>query len=397
MAIFTFTRNPSTKVAVETEVAGLVQADSTLVIIGKKAATGGSVTAGVPTPIDNFGDPVAAATEATAKFGASSEIGEMIVGAIDGVLKSNLAEKVFPKIVALPMLSTAVAGDLAAFLAGQLTLPMPYVVCHFAATDATARSALKAHVEAISAMDRGDNGQFGSFGFMATDEVVTATATAAGEAAASKNMCIPWLKDSAATKANKLHVVASAYAALCAGLAVPFLPLNDVRIGGLVAPVSAADRHTSGDTGTVSLGLDSGLSPLKVNTAGEILISRSITTSRVVSSVPDTAYYDMQDFQVLFYLRKNAYALAMQPRYKRAKATDTKLKSLKSELVKLCVDFQDLEMLQHVEKFANQFTVVRVAANRNAAVYRIPVNVVPGFHHKGIGLVGTTQFDLLVA
>lgn len=394
--VFNFTRNPSVKVSVATQVDSLVQADNELIIIGRKAASGGSIAANGSTYIDNFGDPVAAAAECVTKFGASTELQEQVVAAISGVLYSNLESKLFPKIRCLVLASTATSADLAALFALYLSIPMPYVAIPFNASDSVAIAALKAHVVAISASDRGDNGQFGSFGFIAAD-AATGTVTPIGEAAASQNVCIPWLRDTAGSKANKIHAVTAAYAALCASLGIPFLPLNGVKVGGLVAPASAADYHTPGDAGTVALGLDSGLVPLQVNTGGEVLVSRSITTSRVVSGSPDSAYYDMQDWQVLYYLRKNAYVIAMQPRYKIAKATVQKLQSLRSELIQICKRLEDLEMLQHVDKFADQFTVDRQPNNRHAAVYRVPVNVVPGFHNKGIALVGTTQFDLVVA
>ena len=395
MASFSFTRNPSVKVLVETQVNSLVNADGTLVIIGRKAASGGSVAVGTPISIDNFGDPVAAAAEAIVKFGAGSEVGEMIVAAISGVLYSDLALKAFPTIVVIPMISTAVSSDLAAFLATQLTVPMPYLVIPFPATDSVALAAIKAHAIAISSSDRGDNAQFGTFAFLATD-VATSSATPAGLAAAVENICIPWLRDLAVTKANGIHKVASAYAAVCASLGLPFLPLNSVKVGGLIAPSQAADWHTAGDTGTVALGLDAGLAPLMVTLDGGVKISRSITTRQVVTGIVDTAYFDMQDFQVLYYLRKNSYNLAQQPRYKRAKATVVKLLSLKSELIGICKVLEGLEMLQHVDLFANQFTVARLPNNRHAAVYAVPVNVVPGFHNKGIDLIGTTQFDLVI-
>src|SRR4051812_7736043 len=93
---FNFTRNPSVKVAVQTVVKGLTQADDTLILIGHRAAAGGTAVTGVPISIANYGDPVLAQTECDAAFGAAAEISDMVVAAIKAVLFSDLVSKKFP-------------------------------------------------------------------------------------------------------------------------------------------------------------------------------------------------------------------------------------------------------------------------------------------------------------
>ena len=394
MSTFTFTRTPSTKVAVSTSLSGLVKADNELIIIGRRGASGGSATNSSPVQISNFGDPLAAQTKCDGLFGASAEISEMVVAAINSNLYGS-KDPAYPTIKAICMANTATSSDLAALLAANIALPMPFVVTPFPVTDSTALTALKSHVEAISKSDRGQNGQFGSFGFMATDGTLSA-ATTAGISAASQNICVPWLRDSATTKANKIHVLAASYAATCAANGTPFFPLNGVKLGGLVAPVSPADWHTGGDTGTVSLGLDSGVVPLTVLSDGSVHISRSITSLRTIPASADASYFDMQDWQSLYYYRKNAYLLAQQPRYAVAKATDSKLKALGSELISLAKQFEQLEIFQNVDKLVKDFDVQRSPTNRSAAIYTIPVNVVPGFHNQGIDVIGTTKYDSFI-
>jgi len=392
----TFTRAPSTKIPVKVELSGLVAADNTLVIVARLAASGASVAVGSLTAIENYGDPALAATECTAKFGTSSEALEMVVAAIKGVLYSDLDTKLFPPIKVLAMAHDATSADLTGLFGGYLSTPFPYIALPFEGTDTAALTALTNHLTAINGNDRGDNGQFGSFGFMALEGEM-ATVTPVGIAAASQAICLPWLRDTATVKSNKVSNVAAAYAAVCASLTVPFLPLNGIVIGGLVAPANASDWHTAGDTGTIALGLDSGLAPLAINASGKVAITRTITSVRTVSTIADTAYYDMQDWQVLYYLRKNIYNLASQPRYKRAKASIEKLKSLKSEMIQICQIMEDLEMLQYVDKLVDQFTVERSVLNRHAGLFRVPTNVIPGFHNKGIEIDAGTQFDVIVA
>jgi phage tail sheath gpL-like len=390
MINFTFTRNPSVKTGVDIETAGLVQADNTLVLIGRMAASGSTAVENAPVYITNFGDPVAAATECTSLFGAASELGSMVVAAIKAVQLSDNPSPAYPKLRVIPMASTKVDTDLAAALAANQSVPMPFVVTPFASSDATARTALRAHLNLISGQDRGDNGQFGSFGVMASVGTPSSVITD-GLAAASEKIMIASLPDTGG--ANTVPQVAAAFAAMCAACGVPFLPLNGLSIGGLVQPASRADWHVAGDTGSASLVLDAGVTPLVCGDDGAIRLPRSVTTYRPTSSIEANSYFDMQDWQVLYYYRQNAYALAQQTRYKRAKATDKKLLALKSELVVLAKTFEALEMFQYVDSLASQFTVTRQASNRSAAVYILPVNVVPGFHNKGIGIEGTTQFD----
>lgn len=397
--IFTFSRVPSTKVRTKTEIDSLVQADSTLVIIGRQGATAGTVTDALngQSYIENFGDPVLAALECVTKFGASAEITEMVVAAIKGNLFSNAESKSFPKILCIPMSSANTSADLAAKLALNLSVAMPFLVVPFPASDTVAMTAVKDHATAISGDDKGINGQFGTSAFLATDGSL-AVASAAGLAGALELINVVWLRDTAVTKANKVHEVASAYAAVCAGMGIPFNPLNNIKVGGLVAPVSAQDWQTTGDTGLAALALEAGVSPLSVTpSTGDVKIVRSITTRRPVPATPEVAYFDLQDWLVLFYTRKLVYVLAQQPRYKNAKASVPRILALKSEILSAAVELEKLEMLQHVALLADQFTAERQSNNRHAAVYRIPLNVIPGFMNKGIELVGTTQFDSVIA
>jgi phage tail sheath gpL-like len=390
--VFNFTRNPSVKVSVATAVSGLAGADNQLILVGRVAAAGGTVAVGAPTIINNYGDPVAAQTECDGYFGAGSEIGEMVVAAIKAVLYSSLQNKVYPPIKVYPMANAAASSTLSAFLANFLAMPAPYMAIPYAADDSAALTALSSFMTAISSSDRGDNGQFGSFGFAATI-LQTSSATPVGVAAASSNLVLPWLRDTATTPANSVHQVSAAMAAISACMGVPFNSLNGVSVGGLVAPSSHADWHTPGDAGTVALGLSAGLVPLQVLPSGMVAISRAITASRVVSSIQDIAYYDLQDWQVLYYCRKVFYNIAMQPRYRQAKASIQVLLALKSELISACKDMESIGMLQFVSKFADQFTVNQLPGNRNAAVYSVPMNVIPVLANIGIAITGTTQFD----
>lgn len=359
---------------------------------GADEAEVGTATTGVPIQIENLGDLTALATEVAAKFGSGSEVGEMVLAAANGTAFSDLDPILTPPVKAIPLADDET--DITTVLSNNSSIPMPFAAISFPLTDATNRDAFKDHLVAISGSDRGSNGQFGSFGFIHTDSDL-ATVTPLAEGVARQEVVIPWLRDLETTKKNKTHEVAAASCMLCAANIAPFLPLNDRKIGGLEAPEDTSDHHTPGDAGTIAVGLESGLMPLYVDNGGNVKISRSVTASRRVSSVEDASYYDLQDWQVLYLYRKNAYNLSQQPRYKNAKGTLEKAKRFRSELINIAKDLENLEMLQFVQELADQFTFRRDATNRHAFIFEVPVNVIPGFHNKGIGVIGTTQFDLI--
>lgn len=385
-------RVPGTKTSVALDITGFTQSEKVVVLIGHATEAGGNVDPGVVTTILNFGDPVKAKTECDTYFGSGSELGEMVVAAINAVVYTDMGSKVFPKIKVIAL--EFEDDDLESLLGDIISVPMPHVASPFPITDATNLASLKLHLEAISGHNRGKNGQFGSFGYIASqDEFAVASPLAI--ASGTQYLAFPWQRDTDATKANKVHEIAAATAILMAANPVPYNPVNEVRIGKLNAPTLSSDYHTSGDTGTEALGLDSGLMPILTNDAGEALISRSITSLRTESEAIDSAYYDIQDWQVLYEFRFNAYLASLKPPFKNKKLSDQKLLDFKSELLSLAYEFEELEMFQHVKKQADQFIARKEAGNRHAGIVATPVNVVPGFHQKGIDITGNNTFDTI--
>jgi phage tail sheath gpL-like len=388
MSIINFTRAPGTKVPVDIDSNNLAPADNGLVIIGHMAASGSSADPGVPYVMENFGDSAAAATECDTEFGAGSEVGEMVVAAIKAVESTDLVPKVFPPITVLPMANAD--ADLATLLADNVSLPMPFAASPYAASNASKMTDFKTHLVAISGDDRGRLGQFGSFGFLGTDESLSA-ATTEGEAAASETLLLAWLRDLNVVKANGTHETAAALAALCAANALPFLPINDVIMGGINPPTDAADQHTAGDAGTEATGLEAGVVPLMTGPDGLVRVSRSVTSYRPVQATAATSYIDLQDWQTLYYLRKQVYLLTQQNRYKRARNSAKKRNALKSECIHILKEMEKLEMVENVDAHVADILVTDApGGNVYAAQIDIPVAVIPGFHNKGIFLHGVT-------
>lgn len=389
MGLITFSRVPSTKVPIDIDETGLTPANNTLVIVGHMAAGGGTAMANVPYTVENFGDPVVAATELDSAFGGEAEATEMVVAAITAVLDTDLPGATFPPIIVIPMAFGD--DDMAAALNANIGIPMPFLVNPYPASDSAHSSDFQAFLDTISGEDRGRVGQFGSFGSTATDEDLSPVVTEA-TTAADETMLFPWLRDLAEVKANDTIQCAAALGALAAANPLPYLPLNDVKVGGLKPPTDSADQHTPGDAGTEASGLEGGAVPLMTDANGAIRISRTVTSRRTEVDVANTDYIDMQDWQTLYYLREQAYILTQQDRYKRARNSPQKQAALKSELIHIMLDMEDLEMLENVEGLVNQIVVTDApGGNVYACQIDIPVDVIPGFMNKGIFLHGVTS------
>jgi phage tail sheath gpL-like len=338
--------------------------------------------------IENYGDSAAAQDEVDTAFGTGSELGDMVIAAIKAIETTDLVPKLFPPIIVIPMDSAD--SDMATLMANNSTLPMPFVAQPYPASDAAHSSDFKDHLIAISGEDRGRLGQFGSFGFTGTDEGLAAVTTY-GETAASETMLFAWLRDLNLIKSNSTWEQAAALAAICASNGLPFLPLNDVKVGGLKPPTDAKDQHTPGDAGTEAAGLEAGVVPLMTGFDGSIRVSRSVTSRRTQQNVADSSYIDLQDWQTLYYLRKNVYLLTQQDRYKRARNSTKKQNALKSEVIQMLKEMEKLEMVSDVDAHV-AFIIVTPSPGGNiyATLIDIPLDVIPGFHNKGIFLHGVT-------
>jgi phage tail sheath gpL-like len=389
MSVITFSRAPSTKVPIDIQASGLVPADNALVLIGHAANGGGSADEGVFYEVESFGDSAAAALEVEDAFGALSEAGEMVLAAIRAIESTDMVPKVFPPIFVLLM--TFGDDDLGTALANNVTRPMPFAALCYPASNGAQSATFKTHLIGISGEDRGRLGQFGSFGFVGTDESLSAVATE-GETGASETLCFAWLRDLNDIKANAPHQLAAAVAAICAANGLPFLPVNDVRVGGLLPPTDAKDQHSPGDAGTEAAGLEAGVIPLMTNFDGTIHVSRSVTSRRTQQNVADSSYIDLQDWQTLYYLRKQIFLLTQQDRYKRARNSTAKQNALKSEVIHILKELEKLEMVSDVDAHVAAIVVTPdPGGNPYATQIDVPVDVIPGFHGKGIFLHGVTE------
>lgn len=361
-----------------------------LVLIGH-AASGATGVYTVIT-VSNVSDETAASGEISPKFGATSELTKMVLAAV----RANAGGNVFPTIKVIPLASTDTAfGSSSQALtalkktsSGNDVVAGPY--------DANVAVNFPALVTAAQVMSGGTRCMSGQFGTTAVGVNFSVTDPATLTIFDKQNACAIWDRDSSPTYSVG-EASAAAAAAIAAGT-IPFLPLNGVVVGSFPAPALEADWIQIGVGLESETALSRGWTPMKVNPNHDVAFVRTITSRISVNGdgvTPTKDYIDVQDFQVLYYWRKVIFARQSQKDFTQAKASAAKARALKSEMIRLANNFQDLEMFQAVKDLAPLFTVTRGASDRSRFDLATPVNVIPGLHVINTDVTATTQFDVL--
>jgi len=363
---------------------GLPNDNQEMLLFGR-AGVGATGIATVVT-ISAVSDVTGATTEAELKFGAGSELSKMVIAAVKA--NAYAARSTFPVIKCVPLASTDTTITVAAQTACK-QVKAEFIVSPFdGQTDAENRTTLKELCAEMSGAQRVENNQYGSIGVAANCSVSDPSTLNAPD---SQYLSLLWHHDSA--PAYSVGEVAAAFAAVMAGNISPFIPIDGYLIGGLAAP-AIADRITVGAGLQSETALGKGWSPVRTKANEECVVVRS-TTTRITTdgTVAATAYYDVQDFQTLYFWRKTVYARLNQPDLKNVKASNETAKQVKSELIRLATIFESNEMFQSVGELAKQFTVTRSQSDRHRFDVVTPVNVVPGLHVIATTVRAGTQFD----
>lgn len=387
--------------------------NQTLGLIGHMGPTSGAPVSGVASgssvpysvvPMANVADPVAGATEANAKFGAGSELAKMVIAAINANFDEGNAN--FPMITCVPLAQTDV-GFGAANVAGT---PAALAACdkfeceflvspYDGAVDPQPvnnplTKLLITQATAMSGPSRVQNNQFGTFAVTLNRSV---TSPANLPKYDTQYITTAWLRDTN-TRVYSIGEDAAAYAALVAGGVVPFNSVDDTIIGGVAAPSSMNDWITVGAGLESEAALNQGWTPLRVLPTGDVAIVRSVT-ARLTSdgTTPVLSYYDVQDFQVLYFLRKAIKQRYSQPDFTNVKLSEQKLKDGKAAVVALLSSFEDQGMVQAVAQLAPLVQVQGNATDRSRMDVFVPTNVVPNLHVIATNLQATTEFDVVSA
>lgn len=348
---------------------------------GSMSATG----AYVAVDIVNVADPVAAQAEAEGFFGAGSELAKMVVAAV----AANQQTGNFPPITAIPLNSSDTGYGQALTTVDKL--PLTYLVSPYDGNSNSTQAALITQAGNMSAPSRVQNNQFGSF-------AVAANRNAAASALFkydSQYATFAWLPDSGSPTMT-LGEEASAYAAMLAGNQIPFNPLNNQVIPNIPAPANRADWISVGAGMQSETALTQGWTPLRVLPNGNVAIVRARTT-RVTTdgTTPVTAYFDVMDFNVLYYWRQTLVTRFNQPDLMQAKASQLTASLVLSEVIRLATLFEEQGMFQAIAELAKQFVVQRNITDRSRFDVFTPVNVVPGLMVLATNVSATVQGDVI--
>lgn len=368
---------------------GLPSANQTVLLIGHEASTGGTAAPYSVTTINNATDAVAAKAEAETKFGAGSQLAKMVVAAVNANALAGRSNFPQLKAVGLAFADTDFGASDAALTAAA-KVEAEFVVSPYDATNATLLGKLKDTATLMSGAQRVENNQYGTEGVAFNFSTVDPSTLPKPD---SQFLFLNYLRD---TGSNPYSVAeaAAACAAAAGSLVVPFNPLDNVLVGGITAPALHADYLSIGAGLESESALNQGWTPLKVQANGDVAFVRTVT-ARVTTDgvVAATAYYDLQDFMVLYFWRKTVFARLNQPDLKQVKASAQTAKNIKSEIIRLAKEFEDQNMFQAVDKLAPQFLIERSASDRHRFDFQTPVNVIPGLHVVAGNVIASTQFD----
>lgn len=372
---------------------GLPNPDQTLVLIGH-AASGTTGTYTVVT-INNVADPVAASGEVATKFGDGSELAKMVIAAVN----ANAGGANFPGIRCVPLASTDTDfGPSDAALTAILKIEAEVIVSPYDGTNATLRTKLKNLVQTMNGATRVQNSQFGSFGLIFNRSVTDPSTLPAFD---TQNLIGVWLRDTGVglnAPAYSIGEMAASAGAAIASEVVPFNPLDSETIQFVAAPAQISDWITVGAGLESESALNQGWTPLFTKPNGEVAFVRTVTGRISVDGSGNpkvTAYYDVQDFQVLYFFRKTIFTRFSQPDFRQRKAGSLEGREVKAEVIRLMTAFQDENMFQAVDQLAKQVVVERNASDRSRFDVFIPVNVIPGLHVIATNINAGVQFDLL--
>lgn len=370
---------------------GLPSDEQELILIGHRGASGASGSSGISNyaaiEISNVADVAAASTEVATKFGDGAELSKMVLAAV----RANEAAGTHPAITAIPLpFNVTDFGPSDEALTTAKRIPgKTYLVSPYEGDEPTLLGDLVTAAQVMSGPERTENQQFGTF---AVAHIRSVTDPASLPSPDTYNAIVTWLPDTG-SPTYSVGEVAAACAAVMAANGRPYNPLDNVVIPGVAAPADSSEWITVGAGLESESALDKGITPLRVKANGEVSFVRTVTTRITYNGVDVTAYYDVQDFNVLFDWRKTVYTRASQSDFVNVKASQEKASDFKGEMIRLAGVFQTLGMFQAVEQLAKYFQVQRSESDRSTFEAVTPVNVIPGLHNILVRVEAGVQFD----
>ncbi len=238
-------------------------------------------------------------------------------------------------------------------------------VCPF--SDTASLLAFREHLEALgNPLEQRD--AIGVAGFPGT--LAGASTVAAGINSAI--ISFAWYNKSKATSAE----IAAGYAAVMASEEHPARPLNNLEIAGLdiIGEEDFPGRKEQENA------LHNGVTPIIVGPGNRAQIVRAISTYLVdAQGIADDSCLDITVMRVLHYYRK-ACRQRVSLRFPRELLSNKTPPKVRTVLLEVAYQCEDLEILQEIDKYKARFIVQKHPQNKGMCAAAIPAPVVHGMH-----------------
>lgn len=197
-----------------------------------------------------------------------------------------------------------------------------------------------------------------------------------------------------------LEIVAAAHAGRQMASAFPYNPLQNVAIGGLVAPKKKSDWIPFDPAGASETALRAGASPLTIQPGGVVAFIRSRTTfTTIPGNIEATFYLDWQDIVTLFDFREVCYQIAQQPPFNNnpggTKASVQIAKKFKDEVLREAFSFEQQNAFQFVKELSKFFVVEVSTTSRGRFDFQFPADVIPGLYVIAGNIKGVAASELI--
>jgi phage tail sheath gpL-like len=361
-----------------------------VVLIGHQSASAGSASGAnyVPIQIQNVANVNAASGEANGYFGAGSELAKMVIAA---VAANALNGTTFPPLFAIPLASSD-TGWGQALVALDKMPGVAYVAGCYDANTTTNSNTLLAEATIMSTPQRVDAGQFGTIAVLANQSVTVASNLYKYNTPYGS---FQWFRNTAPTQLNG-EIAASVAAQLAANLP-PFNPVKNSVLPNIIPSTVASDPIQVGGGLESEIALQAGWSPLRTLPNGTVaqLRARTLRIFLADNVTPVTAYFDVMDFNVLFYWRQTIVTRFSQVDFSNVKNSQGTEQHALAELIRLGQLFETNGMFQGMSLAAKDFKVQQNLTDRSRMDVLTPVDVIPILAVIATNIQATTAYDTI--
>jgi len=210
-----------------------------------------------------------------------------------------------------------------------------------------------------------------AIGVAGTPGTLASATTLTGELNAGR-ITLGWYPGSVCSPAE----IAAIYAAVIASETDPARPLDTLALTGLdIAPVPARSGRNEQENA-----LHNGVTPFEVGPGNVVQIVRSITTyTKDAEGVDDPALLDITTIRSLDYARK-AWRQRIALRFPREKLTEKTSAKVRSELLDVAYQLEELEILENIDANKSKLIVEKDDETPGQLDGAIPAEVVQGLH-----------------